>query len=279
VHYRLITVTAAVVGGLCLSLVVPQAQTTQARADTTNAASASKSTPRTADGHPDLSGQWYHRIGAPAPQIKPGQSFDAGHPATAEALRNRRIVQYPVGKAVYKPEFAAKVKDLDVNQIDTDPAWYCGPPGVPRIGPPQKIVQTSKEIVFLYDDLSGNFFRVVRMNGTHRTDIEPSAHGDSIGRWEGDTLVVDVTNLDDSTWLGDNGLIHSDKTHVIERLTRNGDTLTYDVITEDPMLAEPFVTKGRTLNLMTDYEIEEAPHCVERDRPHMQDLSHHGNVR
>jgi len=73
--------------------------------------------------------------------------------------------------------------------------------------------------------LSGNFYRVVRMNSTHRTDIDPSAHGDSVGRWEGDTLVVDVTNLDDSTWLTDNGAFLSDKTHVVARLRRDGDSL------------------------------------------------------
>jgi hypothetical protein len=206
---------------------------------------------------------WYHRIGPPVPLIKPGQSYDAGK-AKPPSVNGYN----PPVKPIYKAEFVPKVKELDEHQIDFDLAWHCGPPGVPRIGPPHKIVQTSKELVFLYDDLSGNFFRVVRMNGTHRTDIEPSAHGDSIGRWDGDTLVVDVTNLDDSTWLADHGAFHSDKTHVIERLTRNGDTLTYDVITEDPVLAEPYAIKGRTLNLMTNYEIEEAPHCVERDRPH-----------
>jgi hypothetical protein len=151
---------------------------------------------------------------------------------------------------------------------------------VPRIGPPQKIVQTARELVFLYDDLNGNFFRVVRMNAAHRTDIEASAHGDSVGRWEGDTLVVDVTNLDETTWLSDNGLFHSDKTHVIERLRREGDTLHYDVTVEDPVVfTEPWKQRSRDLKLMKDYEIEEAPYCSERDASHLQDLSHHGNLR
>ena len=191
-----------------------------------------------------------------------------------------QVTQYPVGRPKYKPEFVAKVKDLDERQVDLDPAWYCQPPGVPRIGPPQKIIQTPKEIVFLYDDLSGNFFRVVRMNATHRTDIDPSAHGDSIGRWDGDTLVVDVTNLDETTWLTDNGAFHSDKTHVVERLRRTGDSLHYEVTVEDPaVFAEPWIQKPRDLKLMTNYDIEEAPFCAEKDRSHMQDLSHHGNIR
>jgi len=257
---RVTATAAAATGAVCLSIVVAQAQ--------------SATTPPLADGHPDLNGMWYHRIGAPAPQIKPGESYDAKNAPRGQ------VTQYAVGRPKYKPEFLAKVKDLDERQVDVDPAWYCQPPGVPRIGPPQKIVQTAKEMVFLYDDLSGNFFRIVRMNGTHRTDIDPSAHGDSVGHWEGDTLVVDVTNLDDSTWLTDNGAFHSDKTHVVERLRRDGDSLHYEVTVEDPVvLAEPWVQRPRDLKRMTNYDIEEAPFCAEKDRSHMQDLSHHGNIR
>src|SRR4029434_2913429 len=151
----------------------PGAQDTQ---ETPRPATPPVPTPKLADGHPDLNGQWYHRIGPPVAQLKPGQSYDA---AIAKPVG---IAQFNPGKAPYKPEYVAKVKDLDERQVQVDPAWYCQPPGVPRIGPPQKIVQTAKELVFLYDDLNGNFFRVVRMNAAHRDDIDPSAHGDSIGR-------------------------------------------------------------------------------------------------
>jgi hypothetical protein len=269
------TVAVITAGIVCLSLALVGAQAgAQGKQDNARAATASAATPKLADGHPDLNGQWYHRIGPPVAQLKPGQSYDA---AIAKPIG---IAQFNPGKAPYKPEYAAKVKDLDERQVQVDPAWYCQPPGVPRVGPPQKIVQTAKELVFLYDDLNGNFFRVVRMNVPHRTDIEASAHGDSVGRWEGDTLVVDVTNLDETTWLSDNGLFHSDKTHVIERLRREGDTLHYDVTVEDPVVfAEPWKQRSRDLKLMKDYEIEEAPYCSERDASHLQDLSHHGNLR
>jgi len=268
----LAVITAALV---CVSLALVRAQAAaQGKQAGARPATASAATPKLPDGHPDLSGQWYHRIGAPAPQIKPGQSYDA---AVAKPVG---INQFNPGRPVYKPEFVAKVKDYDERQVQVDPAWYCQPPGVPRIGPPQKIVQTTKEVVFLYDDLNGNFFRVVRLNAPHRTDIDPSAHGDSVGRWDGDTLVVDVTSLDDTTWLSDNGLFHSDKTHVIERLRREGDTLHYEVTVEYPaVFAEPWKQRPRDLKLMKDYEIEEAPYCSERDASHLQDLSHHGNLR
>jgi len=272
---RVTTVAVITAGIVCLSLALVGAQAgAQGKQDNARAATASVATPKLADGHPDLNGQWYHRIGPPVAQLKPGQSYDA---AIAKPIG---IAQFNPGKAPYKPEYVAKVKDYDERQVQLDPAWYCQPPGVPRVGPPQKIVQTAKELVFLYDDLNGNFFRVVRMNAPHRTDIEASAHGDSVGRWEGDTLVVDVTNLDETTWLSDNGLFHSDKTHVIERLRREGDTLHYDVTVEDPVVfAEPWNQRSRDLKLMKDYEIEEAPYCSERDASHLQDLSHHGNLR
>jgi hypothetical protein len=272
---RVTTVAVITAGIACLSLALVGAQSgAQSKQESARAATASVATPKLADGHPDLNGQWYHRIGPPVAQLKPGQSYDA---AIAKPIG---IAQFNPGRAPYKPEYVAKVKDLDERQVQVDPAWYCQPPGVPRVGPPQKIVQTAKELVFLYDDLNGNFFRVVRMNAPHRTDIEASAHGDSVGRWEGDTLVVDVTNLDETTWLSDNGLFHSDKTHVIERLRREGDTLHYDVTVEDPVVfTEPWKQRSRDLKLMKDYEIEEAPYCSERDASHLQDLSHHGNLR
>jgi hypothetical protein len=271
-----VTTVAVITAGIaCLSLALVGAQTgAQGKQDSARAATTSVATPKLADGHPDLNGQWYHRIGPPVAQLKPGQSYDA---AIAKPIG---IAQFNPGKPPYKPEYVAKVKDLDERQVQVDPAWYCQPPGVPRVGPPQKIVQTGKELVFLYDDLNGNFFRVIRMNATHRTDIEASAHGDSVGRWDGDTLVVDVTSLDETTWLSDNGLFHSDKTHVIERLRREGDTLHYDVTVEDPVVfTAPWKQRSRDLKLMKDYEIEEAPYCSERDASHLQDLSHHGNLR
>src|SRR5882672_1126968 len=179
---RVTTVAVISAGIVCLSLALVRAQAgAQGKQESARAATASVATPKLPDGHPDLNGQWYHRIGPPVPQLKPGQSYDA---AIAKPIG---IAQFNPGKPVYKPQYVAKVQ--------ADPAWYCQPPGVPRVGPPQKIVQNAKELVFLYDDLNGNFFRVVRMNAAHRTDIDSSAHGDSVGRWEGDTLVVDVTNL------------------------------------------------------------------------------------
>ena len=143
-------------------------------------------------------------------------------------------------KPPYKPELAAKVKDLSDRQSQEDPAFYCKPAGVPRMGAPSQILQMPGQVVFLY---ATNLFRLVPTDGRpHRTDIDTSYMGDSVGRWDGDTLVVDVNNLNDDTWLGPDGYFHTEAMHVVERLTRNGDTLTYQATVEDPnVFTKPWV--------------------------------------
>ena len=238
-------------------------------------------TPRMSDGHPDLNGYWYRRRAPIPPARRVGASVildpTARDPNAASSGNDAALLP---GTPKYKPEFLAKVKELDTNQVHQEPAFTCGPPGVPRIGPPQRIVQTSREVVLLYDDLNGNFFRIVPTDGRpHRKGIEASAHGDAVSRWEGDTLVIDVRNLSAETWLGDNGLFHTEDVRVTERLRREGNTLTWQAIVEDPaVLAEPWKVNPRTLTLRTD-EIEEAAFCQDRIQPFMQDLSHHRNTR
>ena len=240
-------------------------------------------TPRMADGHPDLSGYWYRRLPPITPVRRVGESIilDRNAPRDPNEPPSGNALELLPGEPTYKPEFLARVKDLDVNQVFEDPAFICGPPGIPRIGPPQRIVQTPSEVVILYDDLNGNFFRLIPTDGRpHREGIERSAHGDSIAHWEGDTLVVDVRNLSGETWLGDNGLFHTEDVRVTERLRREGNTLTWEATVEDPaVLVEPWKVNSRTLALRTDDEIEEAAFCQDRDQPIMQDLSHHRNTR
>ena len=241
-------------------------------------AAAAKPTPRTPDGHPDLSGMWYRRVAGPVTK-RVGKSIVrvTGAPDPEGGARTG----YNPGTPKYKPQFLARVKGLKDDQINVDPSFHCGPPGVPRIGPPQRIVQTPREIAILYDDLNGNFFRLVPTDGRkHRTGIEPSAHGDSVGRWEGDTLVIEVRNILEDTWLGDNGLFHTADVKVTERLTRQGDTLKWESIVEDPeVLVEPWKVTPRTLTLMANTEIEEAPFCEDRGVADRVTGDYHGNVR
>jgi hypothetical protein len=235
---------------------------------------SAQTTPRMADGRPDLSGMWYRRVAGPVTE-RVGKSIVrvAGNPTVPD--------RYNPGTPKYKAELLSRVKELTDDQINVDPSFHCGPPGIVRIGPPQRIIQSAREIVILYDDLNGNFYRVVPIDGRrHREGIEPSSLGDSVGRWEGDTLVMEVRNILEDTWLGDNGLFHTENTKVTERLTRRGDTLTWEAIVENPdVFVEPWTVTPRTLTLMPDAEIEEAAFCEDRGVADRVTKDYHGNVR
>jgi hypothetical protein len=244
-------------------------------------------------GKPDFNGTWDHLGGIEF--VRPQKSADgsiclvgcpppanAPRPAPAAApagggQRNPPQANFPK----YKPEFAAKVKDLSARQVQTDNVLKCLAPGIPRMGPPGKIVQNSKEVVFLYDDVNGAFFRIIPVDGrtTYRKDMPPSFLGDSIGHFEGDTLVVETTNFNEDTWLTDNGAFHTTGLKVVERLRRVGDTIEYTATAHDPaVLAEPWNSKPFTM-WITSRELEEPARCEDRDLEHIVDGSHHDNPR
>jgi hypothetical protein len=131
--------------------------------------------------------------------------------------------------------------------------------------------------VFLYE--GRNTFRVVPTDGRgHRDDVEPTWNGDAIGRWTGDTLVVDVTNIIDESWLGADGWFHSDALHVVERFRRDGDTLTYSATVEDPkMFTGPWEITPRQLQLKTAAAdaLVESPPCIERSAENQVTNDHH----
>ena len=238
--------------------------------------------PRMADGHPDLNGYWYRRLPPLTPVRKEGASIILDPDGPRENLPpSGNDDELLPGFPKYKPEYLAKVKELSDNQVKFDTALQCQPPGVPRIGPPQKIVQTAREMVFLYDDLNGPFFRVIPIDGqTHRPATEWRSYlGDAVGKWEDDTLVVETINFNDETWLIDNGAFHTLDLRVVERLRRTGDKLEYRVTSHDPaVLAEPWEGRLRTLQ-MTDREIDEPLRCEDRDLEHVVNGAHHDNVR
>ena len=84
-------------------------------------------------------------------------------------------------------------------------------------------------------------------------NFEMTYFGDTVGRWEGDTLVLDSIGFIDTTWLGRGGFFHSTDMHVVEKFTRQGDAILYDVTVEDPeVLVEPWVLQTRTLRRNTN---------------------------
>ena len=241
---------------------------------------------RGADGHPDLNGTWDNGSGIDfvQPQQR-GESIcisgcGAGAPPPPRPQGQQAPPPRGTARPTYRPELAAKVADLAARQVQEDPVLRCFSPGVPRIGPPDKIVQRAGEIVFLYDDVSGNFFRIVPTDGrAHRTDTEPTALGDAVGRWDGDALVVETTQFNDETWLADDGAIHSTDLRVVERIERKGDTLEWTATVHDPkVLTEPWELRTRVAKLTTD-ELIQAPPCVDQSLKHMVDDTHHPNPR
>ena len=238
-------------------------------------------TPRTAEGYPDLNGTWDNGSGIDfvRPRHIDGSICVTGCPQP-ESAPPPSAVRLPPDRPTYRPEFMDKVRDLEARQVEEDPVLRCRNPGLPRIGPPDKIVQIPGQIVFLYDDVNGNYFRIIPTDGRgYREGVEETYLGDSVGRWEGDTLVVDTVNLIDETWLTDDGSFHTADLRVVERLTRTGDTLEWQATSHDAaVLAEPWVQRPRIAHL-TDQELVEAAPCIERDLPHMQDMSHHDNLR
>lgn len=238
-------------------------------------------TARTVDGHPDLSGVWSFGIGLPAGGLKKVVNGSA----TVKTFDHsaRELSNAPVAGALpwtaapsYKPEFQAKVKDMSDNESKTDEVFYCGKPGVPRIGPPRKVVQLPHEIIFFYEDISGDPYRIIPTDGRgHKKDANPTYYGDSVARWEGNVLVVDVTNFVDSTWFGEDGYFHSDAMHVIERLWRDGENLVYQATVEDPkVLTAPWTNYPRVVKPSTD-PLEESPRCAEEDGSRLTNQDHH----
>ncbi len=229
-------------------------------------------TPRTADGHPDMTGNWG---GAPLPvtgggarrcgptQV-PGGGIN-GDIGCREAQDNFWVdyewispSRFGPSRPNYKPEYWDKIQDLDQWTNKYDPVMTCQPLGLPRQGTPRRIIQTDKDVIFFYGQYSdyggGNTeFRDIPTDGRARNaekSIEATYYGYSIGKWEGDTLVIDNTSFTDTTWLGRGGLFHSADMHIVEKLTRVGNELHYDMTIEDPdSFIEPWVMPTRILRL------------------------------
>jgi hypothetical protein len=231
--------------------------------------------------HPDLSGVWSYAIDrAPAALKKEVngvvtiQKIDqSARYGDATSLRG---VLPSTPSPSYKREFLEKVKHLSDHESKLDPVFYCGKPGIPRIGPPRKIVQLPTETIFFYEDISGDPYRIIPTDGRpHRANANPSHYGDSVGRWEGAVFVVDARNFVDDTWIGENGYFHSSEMRVTERLWKDGDNLVWQAIVEDPaVLTARWVMPPRLIRPSKD-ALEESPRCVETDGSKLLNDDHH----
>ena len=191
--------------------------------------------PRTADGKPDLNGIW---------QALNTANWDIqGHAASAgEVVALGAIGAEPGGLGVvegdeipYLPAAAAKKKENFANRLKDDPEVKCYLPGVPRatyMPYPFQIFQSAQSILIAYEYAGAS--RIIYMGKAPPSPAD-SWMGHSVGHWEGDTLVVDVTSFNDQTWFDRAGNFHSDALHVVERFTPlNANALTYEATIEDP---------------------------------------------
>ena len=161
----------------------------------------------------------------------------------------------------YNDAYMKRVREIAATEFQgttaLDPIQDCRASGVPRAGAPQFVIQSPQVIAFLYDAAPYSTYRMIYLDGRPHPDMktyETTYFGDSIGHWEGDTLRRRSIGFNDDTWLGGGGAggnvqftsVHSEKEHAVERLTRDGDTLIYDVTVEDPdALTKPWVLATR----------------------------------
>jgi hypothetical protein len=212
-------------------------------------------TPRLANGKPDLSGSWggtgkffIWRYGNR--RCAPTQ-LDGCSPAWNQTVdfEFEAASRFGPNRPLYKPEHWDEVvyKDMWTNRLD--PIMTCQPMGQPRQGPPGRIFQTDNDITLLYGrggDGGGGYsdFRVIATDGrafdpqqTRQTKFT----GHSVGRWEGETLVIESVGFTPETWLARGGFFHSEDMKVFERFTRKGDQMLYEVTVEDPqVLLQPW---------------------------------------
>jgi hypothetical protein len=224
--------------------------------------------PRTAEGQPDLQGIW---------QAHSGAAYDLqDHAAKPGIPAARGVVE---GNAIpYQPWAAAKKLENFSKRRTADPLGRCYFPGVPRVmylAHPFQIFQTAEHVAVLFEWSS--VFRLIYTNG------KPPLHegveswmGNSRGHWEGDTLVVKVTDHNDKTWFDIAGNFHSDALGVIERFTMlDADTIQYEATMEDSKvftkpwkISLPLVRQKNATRLMEyqcQAEAEEANGAFERD--------------
>ena len=169
--------------------------------------------------------------------------------------------KYKAAKPVFGPN---KKTAKDSN----DPIYHCFPPGVPRIylhRKPMEIIQLSNEVIMMFE--YARFVRHIYTDGRpHDEFLDPPLWmGDSIGKWEGDTLVVDVIGFNDKTWLDRIGHPHSDALHLVERIRRvDHATLADDITIDDSKAYKKPWTIQSTFDLQPRVDIDWEAVCEDQ---------------
>jgi len=213
--------------------------------------------PRGADGKPDLSGVWLRADPEPLPSELAGLFSQTNRDPSGDVAQEVFAKPFPAdpkspplaafwdiatnvpGGLPLTPWAAEVKKQRMAAQMKDNPDANCMPMGITQFHmqpQPRKIIQTPKLIVILYEANYGQ--RTIYMDGRplpKQGDPQPWWYGYSVGRWDGDTLVVETVGHNDQTWFDHAGNFHSDALTVIERLTRTAaDVITYEATMTDP---------------------------------------------
>jgi hypothetical protein len=215
---------------------------------------------RNPDGTPDMNGAWNAGTATGSQNIEDyaGDAFLG----PAKSL----IVDPPSGKVPYLPQWATKKQDNFAHYID--PIGTCYLTGVPRqvFAPRGQAFIQSPGVFAILSEFAHLYRTIPTDNSPHIGDGLRLYMGDSRGRWEGNTLVVDTTNLTDRTWLTISGHFHSDALHVTERFTLvDADTILYETTLVDPkVFTQPWTMAMPLMRMEKGHEVWEEP-CFEAD--------------
>lgn len=254
----LVVITAAVVAALSLA--------------TKSTAGQVRLVARTADGKPNLSGIWQSmntanwdlQTHAARPALTT-VSGPAGPVPAAPGLALGALGGVPGGLGVvegneipYLPAAAAKKKENGENVLTRDPEVKCFLPGVPRamyLPYPIQIIQSTTKIMMIFEYAAAN--RTIHLDKVEHPGVE-SWMGFSVGRWDGDTLVVDIVGFNEQTWIDYYGHPHTDMLHVVEKFSRpTKNVLQYEATFDDPgAYTKPFTARW-TINWNPTGELTE----------------------
>jgi hypothetical protein len=221
---------------------------------------AAQDVPRLSDGRPDMNGIWQvlneanydlephmarHSLQLREGPVGPVASIPTLRMGAVGAVPGSLGVIVGGGKIPYTPAARVLKEENAANWVDRDPEVKCYMPGVPRatyIPMPFQIIQSETDVFIAYQFAGA--VRDIYMDNPGPSQVD-SWMGWSVGSWEGDTLVVDVTGIGDGSWLDRAGSHHSYQMHVVERYTMSGPNhIQYEATIEDPqVLTEPFTIR------------------------------------
>ena len=252
---------AQVFWGMALAMLILPAAPARAQ----QSEPAAKPAPLTSDGKSDLSGTWFGGAQPTGGELAPQYAAKGTLELTKwgqEKFDWNRGPDSANAPGVYRGQ---------VVRADQDPVYHCYPPGLVRLGPPTyiirggsrggpaqiEILQTPGKIILVYQ--YRNSVRHIYMDGReHPKNLQLTWNGHSVGKWEGDTLVVDTIGLRDESWLDTGGHEHSDKLRVVERFRRlDENTLEIERTLTDPIALEKPFTATVTMTLRPNLDLDE----------------------